>query len=99
MMKPTIALCSDDPELYMLLRHILAAEGYATTLVAALPEINDILIENRPHAIIVDCSVRGVDAIELCRQIRKCNQGHSDCRAHWAGQGLSICKIDKGRHR
>jgi len=57
----------------MLLRHILEAEGYATILVAALSEINDVLIENRPHAIIVDCSVRDVDAIELCRQIKSEN--------------------------
>lgn len=73
MMRPTIAFCSDDPELYMLLRHILEAAGYATILVAALSEINDILIETRPHAIIVDCSVRDVDAIGLCRQIKSEN--------------------------
>lgn len=73
MMRPTIAFCSDDPELYILLSHILEAEGYVTILVATLSEINDVLIETKPHAIIVDCSVRYVDAIELCRQIKSEN--------------------------
>ncbi|ATU94429.1 response regulator transcription factor [Phyllobacterium zundukense] len=69
-MKPTIAFCSDDPELYLLLRHILEAEGYATILIAALSEINDVLTENTPQAIVVDCSAGNFDAIELCGQIK-----------------------------
>lgn len=70
MMKPTIALCSDDSELYLLLRHILAAEGYRCILVAAMSELKGVSSEDRPHAIVVDCSAGNFDAIELCGQIK-----------------------------
>ena len=69
-MQPTIALCSNDPELYLLLRHILAAEGYRSTLVAAMPELKAVCSKGRLHAIVVDCSAGNFDALELCAQIK-----------------------------
>lgn len=69
-MKPAVVLCSEDPELYMLLRHILAAEGYRCLLVGALSEIAGAPSAVHSHAIILDCSAVNFDAIELCRQIK-----------------------------
>ena len=69
-MKPTITLFSDDPELYLLLRHILEAEGYGCILVVAVSEMQAVWSEGRLHAIIIDCSAGNFDAIELCAQIK-----------------------------
>ena len=70
MIQPTIALCSNDPELYLLLRHILAAEGYRSILIAATSELKCLLSADRPHAIVVDCSAGNFDALDLCGQIK-----------------------------
>ncbi|MHC1550879.1 winged helix-turn-helix transcriptional regulator [Phyllobacterium sp. K27] len=70
MVKPKVAVCSHDSELYVLLKYILEAEGYASAVATELPEMRRISCEERLHAIIVDCCDNYDAAIQLCGQFK-----------------------------
>lgn len=69
-MKPLILLVSEDPELCLLLQHILEAEGYAVCRASGSDEVTHLVSLQRPHAILLDCAPNSVNPMKICEKIR-----------------------------
>ncbi|RZS70608.1 two-component system phosphate regulon response regulator PhoB [Phyllobacterium myrsinacearum] len=73
--KPVIAICSDDTELCLLLRHIVEAEGYASVLASSPAEMLAVLENEMPQAIVADTACEGCGLSALTRQIKSRSSG------------------------
>jgi two-component system phosphate regulon response regulator PhoB len=69
-MKPLILLVSEDPELCLLLQHILEAEGYAVCHAGGSDDVTHLATLQRPHAILLDCAPNSVSPMKICEKIR-----------------------------
>ncbi|MFI0847531.1 winged-helix domain-containing protein [Mesorhizobium sp. IMUNJ 23232] len=54
-MTMVVGICSEDPELYLVLAHILQGEGYESRLIADIREIQEAAEEASIEVIILDC--------------------------------------------
>ena len=71
LVKPSIFVVEDDPDISRLVRHHLEGAGFVTRL---FPTGHTVLTESekqRPALFILDIMVPGKDGLELCRQIRQ----------------------------
>ncbi|MEO9340378.1 response regulator transcription factor [Mesorhizobium sp. SB112] len=64
--RPVVALNSDDPELYLVLQHILAAEGYELHLIADAEDLDRLLEAEKLHAIILDGASDIWSSMDIC---------------------------------
>ncbi len=60
-----ILVCAQDAQMFLLLRHVLAMEGFTAFCVDNLKEAEDRLDDPDVRAVIVDCSTPGADAASL----------------------------------
>ncbi|TKT75655.1 response regulator transcription factor [Aquamicrobium sp. LC103] len=68
-MKSLVALNSNDPELYLLLRHILEAEGYDLRLLVDVEDLDHLLKVGRLHAVILDCTPDNESSL-ICARLK-----------------------------
>ncbi|OJY78704.1 MULTISPECIES: response regulator transcription factor [unclassified Rhizobium] len=60
-----ILVCAQDVQIFLLLRHVLATEGFMAFCVDSLKEAEDRLCDPDVRAVIADCSTCAVDAASL----------------------------------
>ncbi|SDA87618.1 response regulator transcription factor [Sinorhizobium sp. NFACC03] len=67
--KPVVLICSDNPDLYLLLSHILVCDGYQTTLVGEEDVVTQ--ASSRPTAAVILDSAKDTDLIlRACAAIK-----------------------------
>ena len=66
----------DDPTIRILLRRLLAHEGYEVLEAADGVEALSIISSEAPHIVIADLLMPNIDGIELCQKIRELNLPH-----------------------
>lgn len=66
-----ILIATNDPTLFKLLSLVLTAEGYQITQAVSAAEAFDKAANQRPHMVMIDDSLPGVDAPGLCRRLHK----------------------------
>lgn len=54
-MKPLIAICSQDADLYLLLSHILEVDGFAAVLAATVEDALELAERQAVRAVVLDC--------------------------------------------
>jgi two-component system phosphate regulon response regulator PhoB len=54
-MKPLIAICSQDADVYLLLSHILEVDGFTTTLAGSIEDVLALAAEKPVQAVVLDC--------------------------------------------
>ncbi|MEO5759269.1 MAG: DNA-binding response regulator, partial [Mesorhizobium sp.] len=54
-MKPLIAICSQDAELYLLLSHILEVDGFTSALAGSVEEAMELATDQPVQAVVLDC--------------------------------------------
>ncbi|RJG41012.1 DNA-binding response regulator [Mesorhizobium sp. DCY119] len=69
-MKPVVALNSNDPELYLLLQHILEAEGYDLRLISGIEDLDHLLEIKKLHAVLLDCASDSCGALDICSRLK-----------------------------
>lgn len=70
-MKPLILIASDDPDFFLLLGHILEADGFVTVFAGDVEEVLLLSKERRPQAVLVDCRTEGLSGAEICSRLRR----------------------------
>lgn len=68
--RPVVALNSNDPELYLVLQHILAAEGYELHLIGDIEDIDRLLKAEKLHAIILDGALDNCGSKDICSRLK-----------------------------
>lgn len=67
---PTVLVVDDSQTTQEMLRGILGAAGYAVEIASDAAEALGVLSERRPHAMIVDIAMPGMDGFELTRRLK-----------------------------
>ncbi len=70
-MPPKILYIEDNPENRLLVRRILAAEGYEVIEAENAQDVLTVLERFRPDLILVDLHLPGVDGFTIVRQLRQ----------------------------
>ncbi|KAB2686615.1 transcriptional regulator [Ochrobactrum sp. POC9] len=65
-----VSICTQDPQTYLILGHILSVAGYNPNLLQ-LPFSTDFSLETIPYAILFDTSENTDPIIELCASIKR----------------------------
>jgi len=71
MLKASIFIVEDDPDISGLVRHHLESAGFSTRLFSTGSSVIREAEQRRPLLFILDVMVPGEDGLELCRQIRQ----------------------------
>lgn len=66
-----ILVVDDNPDICALLKNILQAEGYDVESCCEPRKMSDAIRENRPHLLITDMLMSGVDGRTLAENLRK----------------------------
>ncbi|MGO8064171.1 winged helix-turn-helix domain-containing protein [Rhizobium leguminosarum] len=69
-MPPTILICSQDAELYLLLAHILRSEGFEARLAASDDDVADACASAELSAVVLDCAGWPSDVAPLCALLK-----------------------------
>ena len=64
-----ILVVDDDPQTLMYIRSALSESGYAPIVTASAEEALKLLVESRPHLVLLDLMLPGSDGIELMGEI------------------------------
>jgi CheY-like chemotaxis protein len=67
----TIVVVDNDEDVREMLRAVLEAQGGSVTAVATAAEAVQAVIDSRPHVMVVDIGLPGVDGYELLHQVRE----------------------------
>jgi len=71
-----LLVVDDDPTIRLLLRRLLATDGYEVTEASDGTEALAKVAAETPHIVIADLMMPNMNGIELCEQIRKLNLPH-----------------------
>src|SRR5579862_4702137 len=71
LVKPSIFIVEDDPDISRLVRHHLENEGFATRMYASGANVISDSERQHPALFVLDIMVPGKDGLELCRTIRQ----------------------------
>ncbi len=71
LVKPSILVVEDDPDISRLVRHHLDGAGFSVRLLPTGTTVISEAERQRPALFILDIMVPGKDGLELCRQIRQ----------------------------
>lgn len=69
-MKPLIAICSLDAEFYLVLSHILAVDGFTSSLASNVDELIEMAAEKPVHGCVLDCRP-GSRMADTCSRLRQ----------------------------
>ena len=64
-------MVDDEPDLLWALRFALGDEGYEVDSASSGAAALTLIEERRPHLILVDVVMPGIDGFELCRRLRR----------------------------
>ncbi len=67
---PVILCVDDEPDLLMILRLFLTAQGFEVIPALNAAEALQLIGENRPDLIITDYAMPGISGLEFCRKLR-----------------------------
>ncbi len=69
--RPRILIVDDDRKITGALRRGLTYEGYAVDVANSGAEAMTMVRESRPHLVVLDIMMPGIDGIEVCRLLRR----------------------------
>ncbi|MDL2410421.1 response regulator transcription factor [Rhizobium calliandrae] len=70
-MKPLVLICSRDPELYLILSHILEVDGFRSELASAVDEVVAVAVKQELLAVLLDChAASGTESI-ICARLKQ----------------------------
>lgn len=69
--KPQVLVVEDEPNMQVLLKHVLSRAGYDVTLAPNGPAAKDLLLLRRYDLICSDVMMSGIDGIELCTWVNE----------------------------
>jgi two-component system cell cycle response regulator DivK len=70
MARQSILIVDDNPVNIKLIRILLAGEGYDVRTAGDAEEATRVLQEQRPHMILMDIQLPGIDGLELTRRLK-----------------------------
>jgi two-component system cell cycle response regulator DivK len=70
MARQSILIVDDNPVNLKLIRILLAGEGYDVRTAGDAEEATRVLQEQRPHMILMDIQLPGIDGLELTRRLK-----------------------------
>lgn len=70
-MQPRLLIVDDEPHMGRMLRTILGAHGYAIQIATEGLDAVEVAATWKPHVIILDLGLPGLDGFEVCRRIRR----------------------------
>ncbi|WP_085044295.1 response regulator transcription factor [Ensifer aridi] len=70
-MKPLVLICSQDPELYLFLSHILEVDGIRSKLASGVDEALALAVEQELRAVVLDCQQVGAAAAPTCARLKR----------------------------
>lgn len=73
-MKPLILVTSGDVDFYLLLNHILDADGFDSFLAEGPEETLHLAVEKQPDAIVLDCQPGQCCGAKICTEIKQNSQ-------------------------
>ncbi len=68
--KRRILVVDDDPHMLRYVREILTKAGYALSVTADPNEVRELIVEERPHLVLLDLLLPGINGIELMNSVR-----------------------------
>ena len=71
---PRVLVVDDEPDAVELLQEFLAAKGYDVLTATGGEEALRIVREERPHLILLDVRMPGMNGLEVLRHVRKIDQ-------------------------
>lgn len=69
--KPQVLVVEDEPNMQVLLKHVLGRAGYDITLAPDGPRAKELLMERHFDLICSDVMMSGIDGIELCTWVNQ----------------------------
>jgi len=69
-MTPRILIADDSPETRKLMESILDSGGYLVTIAADGLDAWEAISRDRPHIVVLDIEMPGIDGCEVCRRIK-----------------------------
>lgn len=70
-MQPSILIIEDEENLQELIRYNLKQEGYQVVVSRSGEEGLKMALKNKPHLILLDLMLPGVDGMEICRTLKQ----------------------------
>src|SRR5258705_6806645 len=71
MMRPSVLVVDDDPQIATLVTDILVGRGYDVRTASDTESAMASIAARRPALVIIDLEMPGTNGIELCRQVRE----------------------------
>ena len=68
---PSILVCAEDTDIYLMLDRVLSAEGVGTLLTSGPDEVRKLARNGVPDLILLDCRRQSFSASEVCGGLRK----------------------------
>lgn len=69
-MKPLVLIGAKDIDFFLLLSHVLEAEGFETELAGELEEIMKIAVERQPRTIVLDCQPESFSVVKTYDRLK-----------------------------
>ncbi len=69
--KPQVLVVEDEPNMQILLRHVLGRAGYDITLAPDGPKAKELLLSRKFDLICSDVMMSGIDGIQLCTWVNQ----------------------------
>ncbi|NRP75246.1 Phosphate regulon transcriptional regulatory protein PhoB [Ensifer psoraleae] len=70
-MKQWVLICSHDPELYLILSHILGLHGIRSELASGVDEVLALVAKEAPQAVVLDCQPASKSGPTICARIKR----------------------------
>lgn len=93
-MKPLILISSGDADFYLLLSHILEADGFNTILAGGIEETLHLVMEKEPQAIVLDCRPGVFSGADVCTRLKQNPQTFSITTVALIGPGAESQFVD-----
>ncbi|GLR45900.1 transcriptional regulator [Mesorhizobium amorphae] len=70
LMKPLVAICSQDTELYLFLSHILAVDGFTSEPAGGVEDALELADERELQAVVLDCGPTSAIGSTICARLK-----------------------------
>lgn len=70
-MKPLVLVGSGDADFYLLLQHILVADGFTAVLAGNMDDVLSQAGNDQPNAVILDCQPGACNAPQVCAELKR----------------------------
>lgn len=69
-MRPLVLVCAHDLDFYLLLKHILEADGFATCFADTHEEAIRAAKADAPRAVVLDCRAASDETVQICSSLK-----------------------------